>query len=133
VDAADSAADPVSLAKKAAEELNTVAVITGKEDVATDGKTTYLIQNGHQILTKVTGTGCLLTSIIGAFSAVEKDFLAASVASLVTYGVAAEIAFDLTEGKRSWKLSNRIIEPAGKGDGRRVAEKRVFYKKIKQR
>ena len=30
--------------------------------------------NGHQLLTKVTGTGCLFTSVIGAFCAVEKTF-----------------------------------------------------------
>ena len=39
---------------KAADELNTVAVITGKEDVVTDGERTILIRNGHPILTKVT-------------------------------------------------------------------------------
>ncbi|MDR9793099.1 hydroxyethylthiazole kinase [Aeribacillus pallidus] len=129
VDAADSAADPVSLAKKAAEELNTVAVITGKEDVATDGKTTYLIQNGHPILTKVTGTGCLLTSIIGAFSAVEKDFLAASVASLVTYGVAAEIAFDLTEGKGPGSFQIELLNQLAKVTGDELLKKGSFIKK----
>ncbi|MDR9796903.1 hydroxyethylthiazole kinase [Aeribacillus pallidus] len=129
VDAADSAADPVSLAKKAAEELNTVAVITGKEDVATDGKTTYLIQNGHPILTKVTGTGCLLTSIIGAFSAVEKDSLAASVASLVTYGVAAEIAFDLTEEKGPGSFQIELLNQLAKVTGDELLKKGSFIKK----
>ena len=59
------------------DELNTVAVITGKEDVVTDGERTIVIRNGHPILTKVTGTGCLLTSVIGAFVAVEKDYVKA--------------------------------------------------------
>lgn len=99
VDAVGSAADPVLMAEKAAKQLNAVVVITGKEDVATDGQTTYQVQNGHPILTKVTGTGCLLSSIIGAFSAVEQDLLVASVASLVSYGVAAEIAYSMTEGR----------------------------------
>lgn len=60
------------------DELNTVAVITGKEDVVTDGRRTIVIRNGHPILTKVTGTGCLLTSVIGAFVAVEKDYVKAA-------------------------------------------------------
>src|ERR671920_577156 len=67
-------------------------VITGKEDVVSDGKTTYVVSNGHPILTKVTGTGCLLTSVIGAFAGVEKDLLQASVAALTYYGIAAEKA-----------------------------------------
>jgi len=92
VDAGAGNGNVVSIAKQAADELNTVAVITGKEDVVTDGERTILIQNGHPILTKVTGTGCLLTSVIGAFVAVEKDYVKAAVAALTFYGVAAELA-----------------------------------------
>lgn len=92
VDAGAGNGNIVSIARQAADELNTVAVITGKEDVVTDGERTILIRNGHSILTKVTGTGCLLTSVIGAFVAVEKDYVKAAVAALTFYGVAAELA-----------------------------------------
>ncbi|MBA2870667.1 hydroxyethylthiazole kinase [Anoxybacillus calidus] len=92
VDAGEGSGDVVALAKKVAQQLGTIVAITGKEDVVTDGDTTYVIHNGHPILTKVTGTGCLLTSVIGAFAAVEKDLLLAAVSALVSYGVAAEVA-----------------------------------------
>jgi hydroxyethylthiazole kinase len=92
VDAGEGSGDVVSLAKNAAKQLKTVVAITGKEDVVTDGNTTYIIRNGHPLLTKVTGTGCLLTSVIGAFAAVERDVLKAAAAALVSYGVAAEMA-----------------------------------------
>ncbi|KEK24371.1 hydroxyethylthiazole kinase [Bacillus gaemokensis] len=92
VDAGTGNGDIVEIAKQAAEELDTVAVITGKEDIVTDGEQTVMIRNGHPILTKVTGTGCLLTSVMGAFAAVEKDYVKAAVAALTFYGVAAEIA-----------------------------------------
>jgi hydroxyethylthiazole kinase len=92
VDAGAVKGNIVELAKKAAAKMNTVVVITGKEDVVTDGKTTYVISNGHPILTKVTGTGCLLTSVIGAFAGVEKDLLTAAVSALTYYGIAAEKA-----------------------------------------
>jgi hydroxyethylthiazole kinase len=88
--------DTERLAVKAAKLLNTVVVITGKEDVITDGENGYVIQNGHPILTRVTGTGCLLTSVIGAFAAVEQDLLTAGASALVFYGVSAELA---VEGK----------------------------------
>ncbi|MFD3448115.1 hydroxyethylthiazole kinase [Microbacteriaceae bacterium 4G12] len=97
VDAAEGAGDVVTLAKLAAKKLGTTVVITGKEDIITDGQTTYVIRNGHAILTKVTGTGCLLTSVIGAFLAVEKDTLTAAAAALISYEVAAEIAAQRTE------------------------------------
>jgi hydroxyethylthiazole kinase len=84
----------VELAVTAAQKLNTTVVITGKDDVLTDGKTTYLVSNGHPLLTKVTGTGCLLTSVIGAFAGVEKDLLLAGLSALAFYGIAAEKAFE---------------------------------------
>lgn len=92
VDAGEGSGNVVELAQTAAKQLNTVVVITGKDDVVTDGTTTYVVHNGHPILTKVTGTGCLLSSVIGAFAAVEKDLLLASVSALVSYGVTAELA-----------------------------------------
>ncbi|MED1381413.1 hydroxyethylthiazole kinase [Bacillus mycoides] len=96
VDAGTGNGNVVNIAKQAADELNTVAIITGQEDVVTDGERTILIRNGHPILTKVTGTGCLLTSVIGAFVAVEKDYVKAAVAALTFYGVAAEVAASKT-------------------------------------
>jgi hydroxyethylthiazole kinase len=94
VDAGDSDGDVIELAESAAQKLNTIVALTGKEDVITDGESTFVVRNGHPILTKVTGAGCLLTSVIGAFTAVEKDFLKAATAALIIYGVAAEVAAD---------------------------------------
>ncbi|PGY08384.1 hydroxyethylthiazole kinase [Bacillus sp. AFS031507] len=92
VDAGDAKGNIIELAITSAQKLNGLVVITGKEDIVSDGKTTYVVSNGHPILTKVTGTGCLLTSVIGAFAGVEKDLLQASVAALTYYGIAAEKA-----------------------------------------
>ncbi|MDQ0246744.1 hydroxyethylthiazole kinase [Bacillus fengqiuensis] len=96
VDAGEGTGDRVGLAKKAAKQLGCLVVITGKEDVVSNGNQTVLIQNGHPILTKVTGTGCLLTSVIGAFAAVSTDLMEAAVSALVYYGVAAEQAAEKT-------------------------------------
>lgn len=92
VDAGENQGDVVALAQAAAKQLGTVVVVTGKEDVVTDGQRTYVVRNGDALLTKVTGTGCLLSSVIGAFSAVEPDLLLAATSALVCYGVAAELA-----------------------------------------
>jgi hydroxyethylthiazole kinase len=99
VDAGVAQGNTVELAISTAKKLNTVVVITGKEDVVSDGIRTYVVRNGHPALTKVTGTGCLLTSVIGAFTAVEKDVVKASVAALTFYGVAAEVTAKNIEGQ----------------------------------
>lgn len=104
----------VELAVTAAQKLHTTVVITGKDDVLTDGKTTYLVSNGHPLLTKVTGTGCLLTSVIGAFAGVEKDLLLAGVSALSFYGIAAEKAFekagDLGPGSFQIEFLNQLSQ-----------------------
>ncbi|WP_223587722.1 hydroxyethylthiazole kinase [Neobacillus bataviensis] len=106
VDAGNTEGNVIDLAIKAAQKMNCLVVITGKEDIVSDGKTTYAIANGHPILTKVTGTGCLLTSVIGAFAGVEKDLIKASVAALTFYGIAAEKAAQKTieQGPGSFQI-----------------------------
>ncbi|MDQ0199631.1 hydroxyethylthiazole kinase [Neobacillus ginsengisoli] len=96
VDAGEANGNTVELAILTAKKLKTVVVITGKDDVISDGHTTYVVHNGHPLLTKVTGTGCLLTSVIGAFAAIEKDLVLAATSALVFYGVAAEMAAEKT-------------------------------------
>lgn len=86
----------VDLVTSTAKKLNTVVIATGKDDIVSDGTTTFAVHNGHPILTKVTGTGCLLTSVIAAFASVEKKQVNAAVAALSFYGIAAEIAAEKT-------------------------------------
>ncbi|MBY0147923.1 hydroxyethylthiazole kinase [Neobacillus niacini] len=94
VDGGAHQGNSMELALRTAKKFNTIVVITGKDDVLTDGETTYLVSNGHPLLTKVTGTGCLLTSVIGAFAGVDSNYLRASLAALTFYGIAAEKAVE---------------------------------------
>jgi hydroxyethylthiazole kinase len=106
VDSAGSPQDVDQLARKAAQQLGTIVAVTGKEDVITNGDVMYRIGNGDPILTKVTGTGCLLTSVMGAFAAVESDLLVAGASALVCYGIAAEKAarHTINEGPGSFQV-----------------------------
>lgn len=97
VDAGASGLDENTvLAVRAARELNTVVAITGVEDVITDGITCRAISGGDALLTQVTGAGCLLTSVLGAFAAVEKNLVLAGTAGLAFYGAAASRAAERT-------------------------------------
>ena len=73
VDATEVGGDLALLAEKLAAQRKATVVITGKVDIVTDGKKTYLVQNGHTMMTHVVGTGCMAASVIGAFAAVERD------------------------------------------------------------
>lgn len=99
VDAGEGGGDIIRLAQQAAQKLNTVIAITGEVDVIADTSHVYTLHNGHKLLTKVTGAGCLLTSVVGAFCAVEENPLFAAIAAISSYGVAAQLAAQQTADK----------------------------------
>ncbi|WP_159881244.1 hydroxyethylthiazole kinase [Paenibacillus puerhi] len=125
VDAGESAgADGSLLARQAASLLNAVVVVTGADDYVSDGKITHRISNGTPLLTAVTGTGCLLTSVIGAFAAVEKDLMTAAATALAFYGVAAELAVEISgpnhPGTFQVEFLNRLHTTTGEDLGSRA-------------
>ncbi|TLS36528.1 hydroxyethylthiazole kinase [Pseudalkalibacillus caeni] len=99
VDAGEAEGDVTELAKKAASKFGCTVAITGKVDVIASKNGTNLVKNGDPLLTKVTGTGCLLSSVIGAFTAVENDTLLAVTAAVASYGIAAERAAKIAGDK----------------------------------
>ncbi|MCB2296522.1 hydroxyethylthiazole kinase [Clostridium tagluense] len=82
------------MARALASKLNTVVAITGVVDIITDGKTLYTASNGHKIMAKVTGTGCMCTSLIGCYLGSGDNNLLAALAGIVSMGIAGEIAYE---------------------------------------
>ena len=103
VDATEVSGDLVLLAEKLADQRKAMVVITGKADIVTDAKTTYLVKNGHPMMTQVVGTGCMAASVIGAFAAVESDLCLAAACALACYEIAAEVAAEKAAGPASFK------------------------------
>lgn len=103
VDASAVETNLVDLASGLAEKKSCTVVVTGKEDIISDGKRVVLVKNGHPMMANIVGTGCMATSVIGTFAAVEKDLLAASAAGLICFEVAAEIAAMKAHGPGSFK------------------------------
>jgi hydroxyethylthiazole kinase len=82
------------IAKKLAKELNTVVAITGVIDIITDGEALYCVRNGHSIMSKVTGTGCMCSALIGSYLGAGSDYLLAALSGVVSMGIAGEIAIE---------------------------------------
>lgn len=85
----------VSVAKTLAVHWKTVVVISGAIDVVTDGDRVIYIKNGCPEMSAITGSGCMCTTMIGAFCGANKEnILEASAAAMVTMGLS---------GERAWK------------------------------
>jgi hydroxyethylthiazole kinase len=111
--------DLTSVAVNLSHERGCTVVITGRQDlVAGPDGDRFRIDNGHPLMARVVGTGCMATSVIGAFAAVEKNHAAAAAAALVCFEVAAELAARRTKSVGTFKTL--LVDRAGDLTGRDV-------------
>ena len=105
VESIGAGGDPAGLARAAARSLGIVASVTGRVDHVSDGASVLSVANGHELLTTVTGTGCMSSAITGCFLAVKRDApLEAAAESLAAFGVAAEEAARGARGPGSFHV-----------------------------
>jgi hydroxyethylthiazole kinase len=97
--------EPAELARTAAQRLGVVVSVTGRVDHVSDGKSVLSVANAHDLLTTVTGTGCMSSAITGCFLAVKRDGpLEAAAEALAAFGVAAEEAARDARGPGSFHV-----------------------------
>ncbi|MGM8364963.1 hydroxyethylthiazole kinase [Virgibacillus sp. W0181] len=80
------------IVEQVAKTYETVAVVTGETDLIHTGKKLLTNQSGHPMLTKITGAGCLLGSILSACLTTDDKLEDQVVSALHFYGLAAEYA-----------------------------------------
>ncbi len=80
-------------------------VVTGKEDIIVNRNALYIVKNGHPKMAQVVGTGCMATSVIATFAAVENNYALAAASGLVVFEIAAEQAAAETAGPGSFKAA----------------------------
>ncbi|KAL8938362.1 MAG: hypothetical protein Q9211_003237 [Gyalolechia sp. 1 TL-2023] len=81
------------LAQKLAKQERNVVVLTGQTDYISDGTRTYAVKNGHEYLSRVTGTGCVLgTTLAACVAAHREDRLLAVLSGMLMFEIASEKA-----------------------------------------
>lgn len=82
-----------ALVREFARRTGAVVAMSGSVDLVSDGQTVYCIRNGHPMMGLVTGTGCQLSCLTGAFAAANPDRpLEAAAAAVCAMGLCGEIA-----------------------------------------
>lgn len=115
----DVAALPDVAAAFARANAVTVAV-TGAQDIITDGSRTALVKNGDPAMACITGSGCMSTTVIGCFLAVEEDPFLAAVAGLTVFGLAGEAAAKTAVGPGTFHAA--LYDAVTKVDAKTVLE-----------
>ena len=102
----------VSMAAELAEKLDTVIAVSGRIDVISDGKNTCVLHNGCATMARITGSGCMLTALIGAFCGANDDPFPAACSAMAVMGISGEKAEEkmLRNGTGNATFRNDLID-----------------------
>ena len=84
--------DPRAVAEAAAKRFNVVTAVTGPVDIVVGANQVLEVRNGHPLLGRITGSGCMATAAIGILLAAGDDVALQTALGLGTYELAAERA-----------------------------------------
>ena len=83
----------VEMARSLARRTGAVVAVSGPIDVVSDGARTAVIRNGCATMARITGSGCMLSALLGAFCGAMPDRpCEAACGACAAMGVAGELA-----------------------------------------
>ena len=85
----------LAVVKAVANRWHCTVAMSGAIDLISDGKVSYACRNGVPWMSNVTGTGCSLTGLTGAFAAVaeKSEMVEAAAYATAMMGMAGEVAY----------------------------------------
>jgi len=105
VDAVKGPEDLYQAAEHLSNKTGAIVAATGPQDWIVSPEKRVIVENGHPMMGQVTGMGCILTAVVGAFAAVERDPLVAAASAISFFGLAGEQAALRAEGPGTFKLA----------------------------
>ncbi len=105
-DAADAISEETlsqtaDFAKGFAAKTGAVIVMTGTMDIVADSQVAFAVRNGHSMMAKMTGSGCMLSAMMTAYvTANQQDPLKACLAATCAMGLCGEKAFGRLDGRK---------------------------------
>lgn len=83
----------VALAQTLARRTGAVVALSGALDIVADGERAVVLSNGCPTMGRITGSGCMLSALTGAFcGALPQDPLLAAAGAMATLGVSGDRA-----------------------------------------
>lgn len=115
----DNQKEVFAMCKGLSHRYHAIVVVSGEQDIITDGEDICLVHNGHAMMSRVTGAGCQLSALLGAFLAIRAegewqgnpfDFYHALMA-VCAMGVCGELAYEsLAAGEGNATFGTRLID-----------------------
>jgi hydroxyethylthiazole kinase len=105
IDAVRGPEDLLTAAEDLSKTSGAVVAVSGPQDLIVFSRQKVIVENGHPMMARVTGLGCILTALIGAFAAVEDDPMVATVGATAFLGLAGEQAALQAKGPGTFKTT----------------------------
>jgi len=130
--------DPAAVVKALARRERCIVVMTGPQDYISDGHTVIRLSNGHPMLGDITGSGCIVGTVVASFCGassisaqkrfsaqretgeidtnqeagllVDGDMLIASVAGVLAITVASELAAERSDVRGTGTFLPALID-----------------------
>ena len=108
----DNLRSAITMTAELSEKLGTVIAISGKIDVISNGNETCVLYNGCPTMARITGSGCMLTSLMGAFCGACDDPFPAACSAMAAIGICGETAEEkrLHNGTGNATFRNDLID-----------------------
>ena len=84
--------DVASAVETLARATGSIVVATGETDYVSDGSVTYRLENGTDMLGNVSGTGCMVSSVVGCYIGACGRSIEAVASAVTAFNIAAEVA-----------------------------------------
>jgi hydroxyethylthiazole kinase len=106
VDAVGNLEQASTVVRQLAKQTGSIVVASGATDYLSDGRIVVAIENGHPLMARTTGSGCVATAVIAAFLPVASPPISAATSAMVVMDLAGELAADhsRTEGPGSFRV-----------------------------
>ena len=86
-------AESAAFAKALAKQAGAVIAITGAIDIVADAERAFAVRNGSPLMGRITGAGCMLTCVVGAYAVANPEHtLEAALAAVAGMGLAGQMA-----------------------------------------
>jgi hydroxyethylthiazole kinase len=103
VDSTQTPEEVLEEAKALSSSCRCVVSVSGAVDLVVEGNSVIRVANGHPMMSRVTGMGCIATAITGAFAAVNPLPFRAAAHAMAAVGIAGELAAERSTGPGSFE------------------------------
>ncbi len=128
VDAGSGNGNLEEIVKTVAQKYDCIVALSGEIDYISDGQKIAKIGNGTALFPKITGSGCLLSAVLGAFLSLDENKFELCVNACTSYAIAGEMAGENLKTYQTGQFYTSLLDNLALIDDEIVKKyKRVSY------